>query len=213
MKQAPLDIFLELVATAPQRLVGSTERTALQAHVDDALASLPLLEGEAGPLVDVGSGAGFPGVPLLLARPDLEGVLLESRAKRAAHLAEVVTATGLAPRVQVLAERAEEHAAGAGRERYGIAVARALAPPPVALELCLPLVRTGGLCILHAGAVDASAVETAAAALAAAVERVVPVPGFAARSQVVVRKTGPTPARFPRRVGAAARDPLVRPQG
>lgn len=213
MKREPLEAFLALIAAAPQRLVGSTEPAALRAHVDDALRSLPLIAGETGPLVDVGSGAGFPGVPLLLARPDLDGVLLDSRARRAAHLGDVVTAVGLAPRATVVALRAEAFAAGAGRDAHGIAVARALAPPPVALELCLPLVRPGGVCVLHAGAVDPAEVADAAAALAAEVERLEPVPGFAARTQVVVRKTGPTPERFPRRIGAAARDPLVRPRG
>lgn len=213
MKQEPLDRFLALIAAAPQRLVASTEPAALAAHVADAQLSLPLLADETGPLVDVGSGAGFPGIPLLLARPDLEGVLLESRAKRCGHLEQAVVETGLSERVRVLNLRAEEHAAGTGRDAAGIAVARALAPPPVALELCLPLVRPGGVCILHAGAVDEAALDEAAAQLAAVVERLVPVPGFDARTQVVVRKTGPTPTGFPRRVGLAAREPIVRSGG
>ena len=210
MKQDPLEVFQTLIATAPQRLVGSTAPEQLAAHIEDALGALPLLAGEAGPLVDVGSGAGLPGVPILLARTDLAGALLDSRAKRCAHLQQVVEATGLADRVCVVNARAEELAE---RDAYGIAVARALAPPPVALELCLPLVRPGGACLLHAGAVDPTALEQAAQALAARVERIEPVPGFAERTRVLVRKTGPTPAGFPRRVGAAARDPIVRSGG
>jgi 16S rRNA (guanine527-N7)-methyltransferase len=212
VKQDPLARFLQLVATAPQRLVASTDADALAAHVDDALGTLPLIEAETGPLVDVGAGAGFPGVPLLLERTDLDGTLLDSRAKRCQHLQQVVDETGLAGRVRVLNLRAEEHAAAAGREHYGIAVARALAPPPVALELCLPLLRTGGVCILHAGAVERGDVEQAAAALGGTLELIDPVPGFAARHRVVVRKTSPTPAGFPRRIGLAAKEPLVRSQ-
>ena len=212
VKQDPLAVFLDLVATAPQRLVASTEPEALAAHVDDALGTLPLLLDETGPLVDVGTGAGFPGVPLLLARPDLAGTLLDSRAKRCQHLQQVVDATGLAERVLVRNLRAEEHAMDEGREHYGIAVARALAPPPVAIELCLPLLRAGGVCILHAGAVERSAVEQAAAALGGTLELIDPVPGFEARNRVVVRKTSPTPAGFPRRIGLAAKEPLVRSQ-
>ena len=212
MKHEPLDRFLALVAAAPQRLVASTDSDALAAHVDDALGSLPLLAAETGPLVDVGTGAGFPGVPLLLARPDLAGTLLDSRAKRCQHLQQVVDETGLVERVQVLNLRAEEHAAANGREHYGIAVARALAPPPVAIELCLPLLRTGGICILHAGAVDRSEVERAAAALGGALELIDPVPGFDARHRVAVRKVAPTPTGFPRRIGLAAKEPLVRSQ-
>ena len=210
MKRDPLDVFLELIASAPQRLVASTTPEALAEHVADAQGALPLLADETGPLVDVGTGAGFPGVPILLARPDLEGTLLDSRAKRCDHLRQVVEATGVADRVRVCNDRAEEHA---DRDAYGIAVARALAPPPVALELCLPLVRPGGVCLLHTGAVDLAALEQAAAALAATVERIEPVPGFDARNRVLVRKTGPTPPGFPRRVGAAAREPIVRPRG
>ena len=108
--------------------------------------------------------------------------------------------------------RAEEHAAAEGRDHYGIAVARALAPPPVAIELCLPLLRTGGVCILHAGAVDRDQVERAAAALGGRLELIDAVPGFDARNRVVVRKTSPTPAGFPRRTGLAAKEPLVRSQ-
>ena len=212
MTQDPLAHFLALIAAAPQRLVASTDEAALAAHVEDALGTLPLLAAEAGPLVDVGTGAGFPGVPLLLARPELAGTLLDSRAKRCQHLQQVVDETGLAGRVHVLNLRAEEHAAADGREHYGIAVARALAPPPVAIELCLPLLRTGGVCILHAGAVNRLEVERAAAELGGAVELIDPVPGFDARNRVVVRKTGPTPARFPRRIGLAAKEPLVRSQ-
>ena len=210
MKRDPLDVFLDLIATAPQRLVASTTPEALAEHVADAQGALPLLADETGPLVDVGSGAGLPGVPILLARPDLAGTLLDSRAKRCDHLRQVVEATGLADRVRVCNDRAEEHA---DRDAYGIAVARALAPPPVALELCLPLVRPGGVCLLHTGALDPTALAQAASALAATVERIEPVPGFDARNRVLVRKTGPTPAEFPRRVGAAARDPIVRPRG
>lgn len=210
MKRDPLDVFLDLIAAAPQRLVASTTPEALAEHVADAQGALPLLADETGPLVDVGSGAGLPGVPILLARPDLAGTLLDSRAKRCDHLRQVVEATGLADRVRVCNDRAEEHA---DRDAYGIAVARALAPPPVALELCLPLVRPGGVCLLHTGAVDPTALAQAASALAATVERIEPVPGFDARNRVLVRKTGPTPAEFPRRVGAAARDPIVRPRG
>ena len=212
MKQDPLDPFLELIATAQRRLVASTDPADLAAHVEDARGTLPLIAAETGPLVDVGTGAGFPGVPLLLDRGDLEGTLLDSRAKRCQHLQRVVEATGVADRVRVLNLRAEEHAAADGREHYGIAVARALAPPPVAVELCLPLLRVGGVCILHAGAVAPRDVERAAAELGGVLELIDPVPGFDARNRVVVRKTAPTPARFPRRIGLAAKEPLVRSQ-
>ena len=210
MKRDPASPLLELIATAQQRLVADPSPAALAEHVADARSSLDLLAAETGPLVDVGSGAGFPGIPILLERADLTGVLLESRARRCAHLTAAVAACGLAERVEVLNLRAEEHAAGAGRDAYGIAVARALAPPPVAIEVCLPLLRPGGLLVLHAGAVDRAQAEASAAALGGAVEALRPVPGFDRRSHLAVRKTAPTPPGFPRRIGAAARDPIVR---
>ncbi len=213
MKRDPAERLLELIAAAPQRLVADPSPAALAAHLEDARSSLDLLAAEAGPLVDVGSGAGLPGIPILLARPDLAGILLESRARRCAHLEQAVAETGLAERVRVLNLRAEEYAAGAGRDAAGIVVARALAPPPVAIELCLPLLRPGGLLVLHAGAVDRAAAVAAAETVGGAVEAVRPVPGFERRSHLAVRKTGPTPAGFPRRVGAAARDPIVRGGG
>ena len=81
------------------------------------------------------------------------------------------------------------------------------------VQTCALPIWPGGVCLLHTGAVDPTALAQAASALAATVERIEPVPGFDARNRVLVRKTGPTPAEFPRRVGAAARDPIVRPRG
>lgn len=200
-----IEALLDLIAASPQRLVADASPSALRAHVDDARTGLPLLVGEAGPLVDVGAGAGFPGLPLLLARPDLTGVLLESRERRCDHLREAVAACGLTERVVVVRDRAERYAAGAGREAAGIAVARALAPPPVALELCVPLVRPGGLVLLYTGAVERKELEAAAAALGARVEQVQPVAGTDRRSLVAVRRTAPLPPGIPRPVGHARR--------
>ena len=151
-------------------------------------------------MVDVGSGGGSPGIPLASARPDLEFVLLESNRRKCGFLEE--TASGF-ENVSVVCERAEEHAAGVGRDAYGTAVARALAAPPVAAEWCLPLVRPGGLAVLFVGpSADPGAVSQAVSELAAEVEETAA--GF-----VVLRKTGPTPARFPRRPGMAKKRPLA----
>ena len=211
VKHDPLQHFLDVITDAAQRLVADKSPEALAEHVTDARNSLPLLVGETGPLIDVGTGAGFPGVPLLIDRPELSGVLLDSRARRCEHLQEVVDSCELRDRVEVVNLRVEEYAHGAGREAFGIAVARALAPPPVAIELCLPLLRAGGVFVIHAGTVDAEQLEQAAQALGGTVEQVVPVAGFAHRSQVVIRKLGPTPEQYPRRANAIAREPLVRP--
>lgn len=150
--------------------------------------------------MDVGSGAGSPGIPLAAARPDLDFVLLESSRRKCAFLERAAAAFA---NVSVVCERAEEYGAGAGREAFGTALARALAPPPVAAEWCLPLVREGGRAILYVGpTVEAAAVATAATELGA--EVVDSSPGL-----LVLAKVGPTPDRFPRRPGVARKRPLA----
>jgi 16S rRNA (guanine527-N7)-methyltransferase len=149
--------------------------------------------------VDVGSGTGSPGIPLAAARPDLDVVLVEANGRKAAFLEGVARDF---PNVSVIAARAEEHGSAAGREAYGTALARALAAPPVAAEWCLPLVRTGGFAILFVG--PSAAVDSVAKAAARVAAEVAESPvGF-----VVLRKTGPTPDRFPRRPGMAKKRPL-----
>jgi 16S rRNA (guanine527-N7)-methyltransferase len=162
------------------------------------LAALPLL-GE-GPVVDVGSGGGSPGLPLAAARPDLRFDLLEATRRKCAFLETWAAAF---ENVAVVCARAEEHARRAGREAYGTAVARALAAPEVAAEWCLPLLREGGRAVLFVGpAADEAAVAAAATLLGGELED--DPPGF-----LLVRKTSSTPDRFPRRPGLAKKRPLA----
>jgi 16S rRNA (guanine527-N7)-methyltransferase len=162
--------------------------------LDDSLCGLELVRREAGPVVDVGSGGGAPGIPLAVALPEHEFVLLEAQSRKCAFLREHAP-----PNARVAWGRAEEQAVGWA----GCALAKALAPPPVAAEWCLPLVRPGGAVVLWVGpTVVLEAVSAVAEKLAAAVE---PAPdGF-----VVLRKTGPTPEGFPRRPGVAKKRPLA----
>jgi len=173
-------------------------------HLDDALAALDLVD--AGPVVDVGSGGGSPGLPLAAERPDLQVTLLESSARKCAFLEEHAAAF---PNLEVVCARAEEHSAGEGRDAYATALARALAPPPVAVEWCLPLVAPGGRFVLYAGEADEEQVEQAAAEVAGRLAQVVAVPGSERRRLLVVEKLGPTPERFPRRPGVARKRPLA----
>ena len=148
----------------------------------------------------MGSGGGSPGIPLAATRPDLDFVLLESNRRKCDFLRKT---TAEFENVSIVCERAEEHAAGVGRDAYGTAVARALAAPPVAAEWCLPLVRPGGRAVLFVGpSADLEAVAKAAAELSAEVEE--SPSGF-----VLLRKTAPTPERFPRRPGVAKKRPLA----
>jgi 16S rRNA (guanine527-N7)-methyltransferase len=169
---------------------------AWRVHVDQSLAALPLVRALDGPIVDVGSGGGAPGLPLAAALPDRRVTLLEANGRKAAFLERM---GGEFPNVRVVRGRAEEHEL----EAYGVALARALAPPPVATELCLPLVRAGGAAVLFVG-------HTAdAAAVAAAAEQVGGGPPEEHPGLLVVPKTAPTPPGFPRRPGMAAKRPLA----
>jgi 16S rRNA (guanine527-N7)-methyltransferase len=200
-----LERYCALVAAAPISLTAVREPVELRRLlVEDALTALPLLH-RLGPelVVDVGSGSGSPGIPLAIAT-GLTVVLLESRSPKAAFLRGAVEQLGVA--CPVTHRTAEEHGREAGRDRYDLALARALAPPPVALELCLPLVRPGGHVLLWVANVDAAETGEVACQMAAEIGPATATGG--ARALLLVRKLGPTPERFPRRPGVARRRPL-----
>jgi len=181
---------------------------------DELIAdSLVLLEhlGEGEKLVDVGSGGGLPGLPLKIARPSLNVTLVEADQAKAAFLVRACAALGLHD-VEVLARRAEEVGRDPlYRESFDVAVARAVAPMPVLVELCLPLVRVGGrLLAQKTETEDLDAAARSIDALGGALSHVVGAPS-AARSSgtvVIVDKVRPTPAAYPRRPGVPSRRPL-----
>jgi len=184
-----------LVATPGLTSIRDTAR-ARRVHLDDSLRALPLLEEFAGPLVDVGSGGGAPGIPLAAALPGREVTLLEA-SRRKCDALELMSVEF--PNVRVVWGRAEEQEPDA----YGIAVAKALAAPAVAAEWCLPLVRPGGAAVLYVGpSARPEHVARAAEVLGSAPPEVHP--GF-----LVLRKLRPTPAGFPRRPGVARKRPLA----
>ena len=199
-----LDRWLEALIAAPGVTAAGDLDEARRIHVDDALAAAAYIEQ--GPVVDVGSGGGSPGIPLASVHPELRFDLLEAQRRKCKFLARAAAAF---PNVEVVCARAEEHARGEGREAYGTAVAQALAQAPVALEWCLPLVREGGRVVLLAGAVDVEQAAAAAAAVGGGGPEVVVLPGSERRTLLVVPKVGPTPERFPRRPGAARKRPLA----
>jgi 16S rRNA (guanine527-N7)-methyltransferase len=169
--------------------------TARRALLDDALRAVPLVQGLPGPIVDVGSGGGTPGIPLATALPDRPVTLLEAQRRKARFLERWCA---YLPNLTVVCGRAEDQPL----EGFGVAVAKALAPPPVAAELCLPLVRMGGSVLLWVGP-TANAKDVARVAHRLAAELAESPPGFC-----VLRKVGPTPPGFPRRPGFAAKRPL-----
>ena len=211
MKQADerLGRLIALMADAPVRVTAVAAAQGWARHVEDALTGLAAVAAAPpGPLVDVGSGGGVPGLVLAVRLPERPVTLIESHGRRAAFLREAAAALGL-EHVSVVAERAETVARGPARDSFAVATCRALAPPPVALELCLPLVRPGGRMVLYAGAVEAGTLASVARALGGALDEVAPVDGSERRHLVTLTKLEPTPARFPRRPGMAAKRPLA----
>ena len=178
--------------------------------IDDCLVLLDHL-GDARRVVDVGSGGGLPGLPLKIARPELGVTLVEADGKKAAFLVRACAELGLQD-VEVVNRRAEEVGRDPRyREQFDVAVARAVAPMPVLAELCLPLVRVGGrLLAQKTRSGDVASRVRAIVEMGGSVVWVVPAPSTARDTGtiVIVGKTSPTPAKYPRRPGVPSRRPL-----
>jgi 16S rRNA (guanine527-N7)-methyltransferase len=196
MDAALLDRWLEAVLATPGLTALRDHDESRRVLLDDALRGVPLLAGESGRVVDVGSGGGTPGIPLAVALPDREVTLLEAERRKCDFLEQWTTAL---PNLRVVWGRAEEQPV----EDYGVAVAKALARPPTAAEWCLPLVREGGAVVLWVGpTAELARVAAVADRLAGRVES-------AEAGLLVLRKVGPTPHGFPRRPGMARKRPLA----
>jgi 16S rRNA (guanine527-N7)-methyltransferase len=204
-----MDSKLVLLAKMISEWPGLVARPDL-ALIEDCLVLIDYL-GDARTVVDVGSGAGLPGLPLKIARPDLELTLVESDQDKAAFLVHACATLGLSD-VEVLARRAEEVGHDPRfREAFDVAVARALAPMPVLAELCLPLVRVGGrLLAQKTESEDMAAAGHALDVLGGLLKTVHQSPSLArtAGTVVVIEKVRPSPAAYPRRPGVPARKPL-----
>ncbi len=199
-------------------LTGDTDfDTSLDRHYTDSLA--PLVNAQLFPqgasLIDVGSGAGFPGLPLAIARPDLKVTLLDSLMKRIGFLDAVVKDLGLT-NVKLVHSRAEDGGRDAKlRETYDIAVARAVAPLPVLCELLLPFVKVGGRMICYKGPSaeeELQAGQKAAHMLGgAAVEHIpvaIPAQPDWQHCLLTCEKKVKTVRQYPRKAGTPGRSPL-----
>jgi 16S rRNA (guanine527-N7)-methyltransferase len=148
-----------------------------------------------GPIVDVGSGGGAPGLPLAAALAERRVTLLEANGRKCMFLREVAREF---PNVTVVQGRAEDQET----DRFGVAVAKALAPPPVAAEWCLPLVAPGGAVVLYVGpSADVAHVDRVSSRLGGGAAEQLP-------GLLVLDKLEPTPPGFPRRPGVAKKRPL-----
>jgi len=183
-------------------------------HFLDSLSVLAVVPRKSRRVIDVGSGAGSPGVVLKIARPSLELHLLEATRKKADWLLDSVRELGLEG-IEVAAERAETLAHDPRhRERYDVAMARAVAPLAALCELCLPFVTASGRFVAQKSAAGAAAEVPAAGRatklLRGSLAEVRPVEHAALpnRVLVVIEKVGVTPNAYPRRPGMPAKRPL-----
>ncbi|MGB2874959.1 MAG: RsmG family class I SAM-dependent methyltransferase [Gaiellaceae bacterium] len=187
--------WLEALVATPG-LTSVTAEEAPRVHLADSLQAAETVRQFDGPIIDVGSGGGAPGIPLAAALPEREVTLLDASRRKCAFLERWAREF---PNVRVVCGRAEEQPVDA----WGVALAKALASPPVAAEWCLPLVRPGGAAILFAGP-SAERERVASVAEQLAGELAEPRSGL-----LVLRKLGPTPPGFPRRPGLARKRPLA----
>lgn len=188
------------------------DREVIIKHFLDSLSIIPFLDGIRS-IVDVGSGAGFPGIPVKIARPGLEVVLLDSLEKRIHFLNAAVAALRLKG-ITAVRSRAEDAGASANyREKFDGAVARAVASLPVLLEYCLPLVKTGGIFLaMKGGGSEVTDSEKALNILGGRIEEVkeFSLPGSdMKRNIIVVRKLRQTPTKYPRKAGKPSKEPLI----
>jgi len=195
MSEAFLERWLEDVIATPGMTGFRDVESARPALLDDALRARVIVERFAGRVIDVGSGGGSPGIPLAAALPQRPFTLLEAERRKCDYLER---ATAALPNVDVVWGRAEEQPVDA----FGVALAKALAKPPVAAELCLALVEPGGAAVLWVGATaDREPVARVAEILGGRLES-------DEDGLVVLRKLTATPPGFPRRSGTAKKRPL-----
>lgn len=223
-QQSAFDLYAERLlaenARADLTSSGTDRETIYRRHFAESLALLEVLEarGELSAsthLIDVGSGGGFPGLPIAIVRPDLHVTLLEATARKTDFLRAIAAGLVL-DNVTVVQARAEDAGRDpAHRGAYDVALARALAPLSVLLELTLPFLRTGGLLAAPKGSAAPREIAESGPALEALrgeiIETsplVVPEATGPAPALILVRKMAATPDRYPRRTGIPKKRPL-----
>ena len=208
-QRAALERYAALLLrrNAAQNLTAARTLEAVADHVHDSLSLLPYLRE---PFVDVGSGGGFPAIPLAIAT-GFRGTLIESVRKKARFLEDAVDELGLP--LDVRGARVEDAGRDASlRGTFASATARAVASVPTVLEYALPLLLVGGVAVLQRGAFEAAertAAFDACLVLGAAIDEEIPLGDEPeGRRILLVRKVAPTGSRFPRRAGIPAKRPL-----
>jgi len=211
-----LEPMLQMLVSDPASLSSVTNPDeARRVHVADSLSGLAATEvSNASRVADIGSGAGFPGIPLAVAVSEAQFDLIDSVGKKVRFIDSVIERLDLTNARGVNA-RSEEWAAATGAEAYDLVTARAVAPLQALAELASPLLEEGGSLVAWKGEREAEEEELLAALeskLAMKLDRVLPVRPYESsreRHLYVVKKTGATPANLPRRPGMVRKRPLT----
>ena len=175
-------------------------------HFEDSLTLLQTIQLTDQSLIDIGAGAGFPGIPLKIACPEIKLTLLEATRKKADFLKHIVSVLNL-NNTEVIWGRAEE-IAKEKRESFDIAVSRAVAKLNTLCEYCLPFIKVGGIFIAYKEENVEEEVEDAKVAISTLGGSVREIKKLPQRSLVIIDKVKPTPPQFPRRPGMAKKRPL-----
>lgn len=208
------DSLLESNKVMNLTAIEEEDEIAVKHFLDSASCLLTGKFGAGVRVIDVGTGAGFPSLPLKILRGDLRLTLMDSLRKRIRFLEEVGEKLAM-KEILYLHSRAEDAARSkAHRESYDIAVARAVAPLPVLLEYCLPFVRVGGYFLCQKGPAaseELAASEKALNLLGAKVEEILDVSlpfSELTRKILIIQKQKPTPKTYPRKAGTPSKNPL-----
>lgn len=190
------------------------DREIIIKHFIDSMSILPYVQDKEQKLIDVGTGAGFPGIPLKIANKNIEVTLLDSLEKRVKFLNEVINSIKIS-KIKAVHGRAEDMGiSNIHREKYDIAVARAVANLPVLLEYCLPFVKINGVFIAMKGSntEEFDNCSKALDILGGKIEKIekmeLPFTNIE-RNVVVVRKFRQTPTKYPRKAGKPVKEPLI----
>lgn len=197
-------------------LTSITEREQIIVkHFLDSLSVAPQIPQHAQTLIDIGTGAGFPGIPLKITLPALRVTLLEATGKKVEFLKHIITQLKLSNTIALQARAEDASQNPAHREQYDVAVARAVANLATLSEYALPFVRVGGIFIAQKGVNiddELKQAEFALKELGGRVLKLAPVqlPSLEQRHLIIIEKTKPTPAKYPRRAGIPERKPLIK---
>ena len=180
-------------------------------HFADSLSILKVDIPDSSRVMDLGCGAGFPGVPLLIARPDISLTLLDSTAKKLGFVVESIEALGL--KAEVLHARAEEAGQDASyREQYDFVLSRAVASLNVLCEYCLPFVKVGGKFVAMKSALAEEEIKQAYTSIKTLGGKITEKIDFnltdGERTLIIIEKVSSTPAKYPRQSGKIKAKPL-----